>query len=213
MLVDITERKQHENSQKTLIDELNHRVKNTLATVQSLAGQTARHADGMEDFVHRFEGRLLALSRAHDLLTTHHWNEAPLDLLARDVLMPMTTQAATRIRIGGPSVDLDPRTALSLTMALNELATNAVKYGALSSEAGALSVAWDVLAKGQSRPTLRLEWREFGGPPVSPPARRGIGTRLMERCIGRDLGGEFDLSFDPSGVVCHMSIPFGAIEA
>lgn len=213
MLVDITERKQHENSQKTLIDELNHRVKNTLATVQSLAGQTARHADGMEDFVHRFEARLLALSRAHDLLTKHLWKDAPLDLLARDVLMPMTTQTGTRIRIDGPSVDLDPRTALSLTMVLNELATNAIKYGALSSEAGGLSVTWDVNENGPSRPTLRLGWREIGGPPVSPPVRRRIGSRLMERCIERDLGGLFDLSFDPSGVMCNMSIPLGGVEA
>ena len=136
MLVDITERKQAENRQKTLIDELNHRVKNTLATVQSLAMQTARHADSLDDFIGRYEKRLLGLARAHDLLTKRHWEDAPLDFLAREVLGPMSANFGERIRIDGPSLPLNPRAALSLTMALTELATNAAKYGALSSEAG-----------------------------------------------------------------------------
>lgn len=184
MLVDITERKQAENRQKTLIDELNHRVKNTLATVQSLAGQTARHSDDLKDFSKRYEKRLLGLARAHDLLTTRHWEDAPLDFLAREVLAPMSTSFGERVRIDGPSVPLNPRAALSLTMALTELATNATKYGALSSEQG--------------------------GPPVQAPTRRGFGTRLMERCIERDLSGELDLVFDLQGLRCRIAIPLEA---
>jgi PAS domain S-box-containing protein len=206
MLVDITERKRAESRQKLLIDELNHRVKNTLATVQSLAVQTARHADGLADFAHRFEARLLALSRAHDLLTRRHWEGASLDVLVREVLTAMTGHAAQQIGTDGPAVDLDSRTALNLTMVLNELATNAMKFGALSSDAGRLSIAWRLQEGAGLQPRLILEWRESGGPPVLPPARRGIGSRQMERCIERDLGGEFDLAFEPSGVVCRMSI-------
>lgn len=207
MLVDITERKKAESRQKILIDELNHRVKNTLATVQSLSGQTARYADDLDDFLHRFEDRLLALSRAHDLLTRRHWQDAPLDSLIREVLVPLAGEAAGRIKVDGPPVALDSRTALSLTMTINELATNAIKYGALSSEAGALSLVWRVEGEAVAQPTLVLEWREQDGPPAMPPARRGFGTRLMERCIERDLGGEFDLVFEQAGVICRISTP------
>lgn len=209
MLVDITERKQAENRQKILIDELNHRVKNTLATVQSLAGQTARHAGTLDDFVHRFEGRLLALSRAHDLLTRRHWENAPLDALAREVLIPLIGDAADRMEITGGPIELDARSALNMTMTLNELATNAMKYGALSSPTGRVSVNWRLEEDSSLQSTLTLEWRELGGPPVLPPARRGIGSRLMERCIERDLAGQFDLAFERSGVFCRLSIPVG----
>ncbi|MCT7377306.1 PAS domain-containing sensor histidine kinase [Chelativorans salis] len=205
MLVDITERKRAESRQKVLIDELNHRVKNTLATAQSLAGQTARHAESLEDFNRQFEARLLALSRAHSLLTEWQWEDTPLDSLARAVLAPVAGEAAVRITIDGPSVDLNPRAALSFTMALNELATNAVKYGALSSETGTISINWRLAGKRHSM--LSLKWRECGGPPVTPPTRRGFGTRLMERCIERDLEGKFDLAFSPDGISCHISIP------
>ena len=213
MLVDITERKKAENRHKVLIDELNHRVKNTLATVQSLAGQTARYAEGLDDFVHRFEARLLALSRTHDLLTLRHWENAPLEALAREVLVPLIGDAADRMKVCGDPVELDARSALSMTMTLNELATNAMKYGALSSQTGGLSVMWRLEDDINRQSILVLEWREFGGPPVKPPARRGVGSRLMERCIERDLAGEFDLAFEPQGVFCRMSIPVGTATA
>jgi PAS domain S-box-containing protein len=213
MLVDITERKLAENRQKVLIDELNHRVKNTLATVQALAGQTARHSDGLDDFSQRFEARLLALSRAHDLLTRRHWEGASLNALVHEVLSAMTDSAAQQIEIDGPDVDLDARSALSVTMAVNELATNAIKYGALSSEAGRLSVTWRVEEELDVRPRLLLEWHERGGPHVSPPTRRGTGSRLMERAIVRDLGGQLDLAFEPLGVVCRICIEIGPVMA
>jgi PAS domain S-box-containing protein len=206
MLVDITERKAAEERQRALIDELNHRVKNTLATVQSLAGQTARHADNLGDFRHKFEARLLSLARAHDLLTRRHWESAPLDSLAREILSPFGgEEAAGRIVTEGPTVDLSPRAALSLTMALNELLTNAAKYGALSAEAGSVSLRWYKASSG----TLQLQWREAGGPPVKPPTRRGVGTRLLELCVERDLQGELDLRFEPEGLLCQMSISLG----
>ena len=205
MLVDITERKEAENRQKVLIDELNHRVKNSLATVQSIARQTARHTDSVGEFSNRFEERLLALSRAHDLLTRRHWEDAPLDLLAREVMSPLAGEAEGRLKIEGPSVAVDSRSALSFIMALSELATNAVKYGALSTEKGALSVVWRLDEGPHKR--ISLEWRESGGPQVTPPTRRGFGIRLIERCVEGDLGGELDLAFNPDGVCCRMSFP------
>lgn len=203
MLVDITDRKQAENRQKVLIEELNHRVKNTLATVQSLMRQTAGHAESLSDFVNSFESRLLALARAHDLLTKRHWESAPLEALARDVLAPLAGDFAERVRIHGPPVQLRPREALNLTMALNELVTNALKYGSLSSNAGKLGVTWKLTETSESR-LLHLRWKETGGPPVKPPARRGFGTRLVERCIERDLQGQCDLAFQPDGVRCRI---------
>lgn len=209
MLVDITERKRAENSQKTLIDELNHRVKNTLATVQSLAGQTARNADSAEEGYQRFEARLLALSRAHDLLTKRHWGQSPLESLVREVVVPVFGHEPDRMLIEGPSIEVSSRVALNLTMTLNELAINALKHRSMTVETGSLSITWS------SQPhtdgvLLSLEWREQGGPQVSEPERRGLGGRLMERCIERDLDGTFQLSFVPEGVVCRLSFAIGA---
>jgi PAS domain S-box-containing protein len=207
MLVDITERKQAENRQRGLIDELNHRVKNTLATVQSLAFQTAKHTKDIEEFVGAFEARLLALSRAHDLLSKGRWEDAPLERLVAEIIAPLAGHVSERAQIGGPSVTISPRSALSLAMALNELLTNSAKYGALSASEGFLSMRWDLRDESGAR-TLHLEWQEREGPPVTPPTRRGFGIRLMERCIERDLDGEFDLVFEPQGVRCHMAIPY-----
>jgi PAS domain S-box-containing protein len=208
MLVDITERKQADNRQRTLIDELNHRVKNTLATVQSLASQTARHAQDLPDFGRRFEARLLALARAHDLLTKRNWQSAPLGALAREVLAPLTGELGERVQIDGPPISLNPRAALSITMALNELATNAIKHGALASPAGRLALGW-AKRDEPDRTVLQVDWREQGGPVVLAPARRGFGTRLMQRCIEGDLAGEVDLSFEPTGVACRITFPLG----
>ncbi|OPG74529.1 histidine kinase [Pseudomonas ogarae] len=212
MLVDISERKQAENRQKTLIDELNHRVKNTLATVQSLAAQTARNAEDAKDGYRRFEARLLALSRAHDLLTKRHWGQTPLDTLAHEVLMPVFGHEPGRIVIEGPSADVGTRVALNLTMTLNELAINALKYGAMSVETGTLAVTWHLQAQADGT-LLTLDWREQGGPPVSPPEREGLGSRLMQRCIERDLAGKFDLTYAPQGVFCRFSFLIGVTGA
>jgi two-component sensor histidine kinase len=206
MLVDITDRKEAENRQKLLIDELNHRVKNTLATVQSLARQTARHVEGLPDFIQTFEARILAIARAHDLLTKRHWQQAPLGALIQEVIAPMIDEKAERITVEGPLVALNARAALSITMSLNELATNAAKYGSLSAGKGSLAISW-ALRDEEGETFLDLQWEERGGPLVTPPTRRGFGTRLMERCVERDLDGEFDLVFAPEGVRCLMAIP------
>ncbi|MHC4054143.1 PAS domain-containing sensor histidine kinase [Bradyrhizobium sp. 25ACV] len=210
MLVDISERKQAENAQKVLIDELNHRVKNTLATVQSLASQTARHAADLQEFLPTFTGRLLALARAHDLLTTRNWQDAPLEQLVHDIVAPVS---GGRVVTGGPNVDLDARTALSITMVLNELLTNAAKYGSLSVPGGAVSLTWRIVDSERSQIALQCEWSERGGPPVTPPKRRGFGTRLMERCVEHDLAGNFDLVFDPEGTRCRMLFPIRLTSA
>lgn len=204
MLVDITERKQAEDRQKNLIDELNHRVKNTLATVQSLASQTARNAQDAKDGYTRFEARLLALSRAHDLLTKRHWGLTPLQVLAQEVLVPVFGLEPGRVVIAGDAIDVDTRVALNLTMTLNELAINALKYGAMSTHTGTLSVSWSVRPQ-PSGTLLTVNWREQGGPSVSTPEREGLGSRLMKRCIERDLGGSFELDFAHEGVHCRFS--------
>ncbi|MDT3232740.1 PAS domain-containing sensor histidine kinase [Pseudomonas sp. rhizo25] len=204
MLVDITERKQAEDRQKNLIDELNHRVKNTLATVQSLASQTARNAQDAKDGYTRFEARLLALSRAHDLLTKRHWGLTPLGVLAQEVLVPVFGHDSGRVVIAGDAIEVDTRVALNLTMTLNELAINALKYGAMSTDAGTLSVSWSVRPQ-PSGALLAVDWREQGGPAVSTPEREGLGSRLMKRCIERDLGGSFELDFAREGVHCRFS--------
>lgn len=206
MLVDITERKRSESAQRVLIDELNHRVKNTLATVQSLAVQTVRHSGSLKEFAPQYEKRLLGLARAHDLLTSRNWKDAPLDVLAREVIGPLSDAMGQQVNIDGPAVALNPRAALSLTMALNELATNAAKFGALSSEQGRLSLVWKVADRAGQR-WVELLWQEAAGPPVTAPSRRGFGTRWIERCLERDLGGELDLVFDSDGLRCQMSFP------
>jgi len=203
MLVDISDRKAAETRQKVLIDELNHRVKNTLATVQSLARQTSRHARDVSHFGETFEARLLALARAHDLLTERNWASAPLKKLLDDIVAPYSG-GSERLRMDGPDVELDPRMALSMTMVLGELATNGAKYGALSKPSGTLWVDWQL-----SDGALELNWSERGGPSVRVPAQQGFGTRLIERCIERDLEGRLDLQFTESGVQCRINVPFG----
>lgn len=209
MLVDITERKQAEDRQKTLIDELNHRVKNTLVTVQSLAGQTARSADSADEAYQRFEARLLALSRAHDLLTKRHWGHSPLGSLVREVVVPVFGLDANRLKIDGPPIEVSARVALNLTMTLNELAINALKHGAMTVETGILAISWTTQPHADGV-LLSLDWREHDGPQVSEPKRRGLGSRLMERCIERDLDGKFELMFASEGVVCRFSLVIGA---
>jgi PAS domain S-box-containing protein len=208
MLVDITDRKDADARQKVLIDELNHRVKNSLATVQSLAAQTAKHASSLQDFSTRFEARVISLAKAHDLLTKRSWISVPLESLLQDIVAPYSSDA-DRLRIGGPTLELNPRAALSLTMVLNELATNAAKYGALAAPSGTLSVQWEI----SSGDRISLEWLEQGGRRVSEPTRRGFGTRLIQRCIERDLDGSLDLRFDETGVRCLMAMPIALLSA
>ena len=196
---DVTERSRGEERQRLLVNELNHRVKNTLALVQGLALQTFKDGRDMAEARDAFQQRLAALAAAHDLLTRESWEGVTLDQLVREALGLYNGQEA-RIEWAGPAVRLNPKAAVSLVMAFHELSTNAAKYGALSGSEGRVRVSWDV--KDEDR--LAIEWREAGGPPVTPPARRGFGFRMIERALAADLSGAARLDFDPAGLVCRI---------
>ncbi|NJB98000.1 histidine kinase [Sphingomonas sp. ABOLD] len=185
--------------QRLLIDELNHRVKNMLSVVQSLARQTIGRSPDPAAAQLAFEGRLGALARAHDTLTRVHWEKAELAEVVAGAFD--SCGVADRVRIGGPTIWLDSRIAVTVAMALHELSTNAIKYGALSTESGAVDFTWRV-EKGAQR--LLLEWRERGGPAVTPPTRRGFGTRMLERALAGDLKAQVRLDFAPEGLVCTI---------
>jgi len=202
---DITERLQAEEQRTLLINELNHRVKNTLATVQSLAMQTLREGEQSKDALTLFSSRLAALSRAHDILTQENWRGAQLRQVVAQSVAPFCTSG--RIDLGGPEARVTPKQALALTIALHELCTNAMKYGALSNDAGRVTLAWST---EQGR--LHMNWREHGGPPVTPPTRAGFGTRLIERGLAKDLGGEARILYLPAGVIAQMCTPLEARE-
>ena len=205
VIVDIDDIKRSEEHQRLLINELNHRVKNTLATVQSIAAQTLRNAGTMEEARSALEGRLLALSRAHDVLTRENWEGAELREIAAQALEPYSSRSEDRLHLDGPRVRLPPRMALTLAMVLQELATNAVKYGALSNATGEIRIAWRVEEANPRR--LGLRWEESGGPPVQPPRRRGFGSRLIERSLAQDLDGEVRIAFAATGVTCIVDAP------
>ncbi|KFG67294.1 sensor histidine kinase [Microvirga sp. BSC39] len=192
--------------QRLLIDELNHRVKNTLATVQSISAQTLRTADTKEEARDALERRLLALSRAHDVLTRESWDGADLVEVIEKALEPYQISGENRLRITGPHVRVTPRMSLALAMAMHELATNAVKYGALANKTGTIDVSWKV-TNGTAPPRLALRWTETGGPPLVPPRRRGFGSRLIERSLANDLDGQVEIAFAPTGVVCTVDAP------
>lgn len=205
---DVTERKRAEEQRNLLINELNHRVKNTLATVQSLAMQTLRSTERSEDARELFESRLTALSRAHDLLTLQNWEGANLREVVNRAVAPFRTDE--RLRIEGPPVRLSPKQALALSIALHELATNAAKYGALSAQNGAVSIVWSVAAGDAGEPMLELTWTERGGPPVSPPTHMGFGSRLIQRSLAHELGGGAEIAYDREGVRACINSPLEA---
>ncbi|WP_425999629.1 sensor histidine kinase [Caulobacter sp. DWR1-3-2b1] len=195
---DITERVLAQDRQRLLMDELNHRVKNTLATVQAIAQQTLRGSATPERFVEAFESRLLALSKTHNALTDSQWRGAGLSQILRQELSPY---GAERVTLSGTDVKLSARVALALGMVFHELATNAAKYGALSA-GGHLRVSWFMEVD-----TLSLEWRETGGPTPSPPTRRGFGSRLIERSLTGELQGSVMIDYDPAGLICSFTVP------
>jgi PAS domain S-box-containing protein len=202
---DITPRKAAENSQKLLLGELSHRVKNTLATVQAIATQSLRRSRNPAEFLASFTGRILSLSRAHDLLSDTRWEAVDLGTLVRDqVLLGVSDE---RIVFRGPALRLDPQPALHVAMILHELGTNARKYGALSVPAGHLSIDWRVEPRVKDR-ALRLHWEEGGGPPATAPGEFGFGTRLIKESLGAH-GGKAAIEYTPTGVVCDLTLPLG----
>jgi two-component sensor histidine kinase len=191
---EISVREKAEGHQRLLIHELNHRVKNTLATVQSIAMQSLRGAAGDGEAFDLFTSRLMALGWAHDVLNRENWEGADLDEVIRRMV---AVHEPGRFTLEGPSVRLAPNKAVALAMALHELATNAVKYGALSSPEGRVDIRWAVEGEGAA---LTLSWRERDGPPVAQPTHRGFGSRLIERSLAAELGGRASLVFAPRGV-------------
>lgn len=191
---------------RLLVHELSHRVKNTLATVQSVAIQTLRSADSLEAFSQDFLARLAALAQTHDLLMRNQWHGADLREMLDQELKPYGRPDGPRLSLQGEPVRLDPKVALALGMALHELATNAAKYGALSCPQGELQVEWH----RDPDEALHIRWTERGGPAVQPPTRRGFGSRVIEQGLAYELEAEVRLGFDPSGVSCMFRIPLTA---
>ena len=207
---DISERKRQEQHRELLLNELNHRVKNTLATVQSLAMQTLRNSATLAEARDSFEVRLAALAKAHDVLTREAWEGASLNRVVADAVAAYSGDIqASRFRVAGPLVRLRPNAVLALSMALHELATNALKYGALSNGTGSVEINW-LLIPGDPR-RFRFRWTESGGPPVGMPSRRGFGSRLIEQGLAHDLAGEVRLTFAPAGLVCTIDAPLDEI--
>lgn len=200
---ELAARRRMQGQQQLLINELNHRVKNTLATVQSMVAQTLRHASGLEAADQALTARILALSNAHDVLTREKWTGADVREVVRVACAPFAAPGA-HIQWQGPSLTLPPAMALGLGMALHELGTNAVKHGALRHTDGRVDIRWTA-ERQVGGITLNMVWRERGGEPVTPPARKGFGSRLLERGLPAQLGGPVELRFEPEGLVCVIS--------
>jgi PAS domain S-box-containing protein len=201
LATDVTETRRAEQRQQLLINELNHRVKNTLATVQSLAHQTLKDEPSRQ----RLNERLFALSAAHNVLTRSNWEAAGITEIAAEAVRPYDDTARSRFILSGPIVSLPPGRALAVSMALHELATNAVKYGALSASQGRVEVRWAWVGE-----TIELDWRELDGPPVTPPTRRGFGSRLLYAGLNAELGAPAEIAFAPEGLTCRIRIPMRA---
>jgi PAS domain S-box-containing protein len=198
---DITERRRNQEQQNLILGEIKHRIRNTLATVQAISAQTMRSATADERTA--FAARLRTLAAAHDLLTLERWNQASLGEVISKALDPFVEEHRARFESYGPSLSLNANNALLVAMALHELATNAVKYGALSNKRGSVQIAWNVLPGNADR--MRLTWREAGGPPVAPPSRKGFGSLLIEMAF-QDRGGSSRIDFDPQGLICTLEL-------
>lgn len=201
----VLERKRSEEHQRLMLNELNHRVKNTLAVVQAIATQSFRGEGAQPAARQAFFDRLAALAVAQDVLTAQSWVSASIaEIISKTGVGCGASDE--RLRASGPEVKLRPKAALSMALALHELCTNAFKYGALSNDAGSVAITWWVLG-GRTIPTLHLEWVETGGPSVAQPQRRGFGTKMIERALASELDGTVELRFDPEGVRCVIEAP------
>jgi PAS domain S-box-containing protein len=198
---DVTQRRQSEERQTLLLAELDHRVKNMLAVVQSVVMLTKTSARSLDGFTMALEGRLQAMARTHALLTQSRWEGASLAAIVGDELSPYALGRG-RVAIEGPQLMLRPKAAMALSLACHELATNAAKYGSLSRPEGRVEVRWTL-----GRDCLRLTWSERGGPAVEPPTRRGFGIQAIEKILGYEVAGETRMEFAPSGFVCDMAMP------
>lgn len=194
------ERRRADEQRTVLINELNHRVKNTLATIQAIASQTFGGTNTDPEAREAFESRLIALSNAHSVLTMQSWEGAEIHQIIEQALKPHAE--TERFYLQGPTIRLTPRAAVAIAMGMHELATNAAKYGAFSNGAGTVAVTW---AAASDPSTLKLEWKESGGPAVQVPERRGFGSQLIERSLAYDLDGKAKIDYRAEGVVCVMT--------
>lgn len=202
---EVAERARMERRQALLLAELNHRVKNTLTVVMGIASQTARSSQTMRGFTDDLLGRLASLARTHSLMTDRSWGDTPLGDLARDVVGPHVAPDDPRVRLEGPTVMLDHKAALSMSMVLHELTTNAVKHGALARDNGALFVGWST----PDDENAVLSWRERGVPNEGPPARTGFGSKMIRACVAHELRGEVQICWNPDGVEYELRFPLG----
>jgi two-component sensor histidine kinase len=207
--IDAKEREAADKLQKLILEELHHRIKNTLATVGAIASQSLRHAPSTEHAQHVIEGRLMALGRAHDLLLQVRWTGADLRKIVVGATEPFDNADTPRFSIDGPGVDIASGAVIAIAMTLNELCTNTTKFGALSVPDGHVDISWAVDAASAR---LRFTWKELGGPSVSAPTRQSFGTRLIET-LGRQLKGDVKLSYEPGGFVYALDVPMASLEA
>jgi PAS domain S-box-containing protein len=202
---DITERKELEDHKNTLISELDHRVKNVLATVSAVASRTRETSNSMAEFVAALDGRIKSMASTHELLSSRGWQGIPLAELVRRELAPYANGQNTQI--AGPDVELSAEASQTLAMVFHELATNAAKYGAISTRSGRVSVRWSFRRSGHGESCLCIDWQESGGPHVVPPTRSGFGTSVVQELIPYEFGGTADLAHLPAGVRCKLEIP------
>jgi two-component sensor histidine kinase len=198
-----------ERLQRLVLEELHHRVKNTLAIVMAIVTQSLRAAESVNDGREAIEYRLVALGRVHDLLLESNWTSAKLAEILKAATDPFDRDNNSGFIVQSSNIDVSPGAVLPLAMVLNELCTNAIKYGALSNATGRVSITSSV---DNSQKLFRLKWAESGGPTVAMPTRRGFGSRLIEHSFVRQLRGEAELTFAPSGVVCVLDIPLVALK-
>jgi two-component sensor histidine kinase/FixJ family two-component response regulator len=207
--IDAKEREAADKLQKLILEELHHRIKNTLATVSAIAAQSLRTATSIEHGQHAIEGRLVALGRAHDLLLQARWSNADFANTIRGATAPYDNEGVGRFSIAGPDFKITSGAVIALAMTLNELCTNTTKFGALSVPAGSIDIVWKI-DKAVQR--LQLTWSERGGPPVRAPSRQSFGTRLIES-LGQQLKGQVQLAYDPSGFVYTLGVPMTSLVA
>jgi two-component sensor histidine kinase len=201
--IDAKEREAADKLQKLILDELHHRIKNTLATVSAIASQSLRTATSIEHGQQAIEGRLIALGRAHDLLMQVSWANTSLMHTIRGATEPYDSEGAGHFSISGPDIGITSGAVIALAMTLNELCTNTTKFGALSVPAGRVAIAWMIDEETQR---LKLTWTETGGPAVAPPTRRSFGTRMMGS-LGQQLNGQVQLAYQPTGFVYTLDVP------
>jgi two-component sensor histidine kinase len=207
--IDAKEREAADKLQKLILEELHHRIKNTLATVTAIASQSLRTATSIEHGQQAIEGRLIALGRAHDLLLQVSWANASLADTVRGAIKPYESPGSARFSIDGPDIGITSSAVIALALTLNELCTNTTKFGALSVPNGRINIAWVIDEPAQR---LKLTWTEAGGPAVSTPTRRSFGTRMME-ALGRQLNGQVQLAYQPAGFVYALDAPLSALTA